>query len=72
MLGHNLIDPIYEIKSSKSSEESEGNEGQKKRKTLGDELRDDQSHNDLVTLEDRTASKLHESEEIFQESLEQL
>ena len=24
MLGHNLIDPIYEIKSSKSSEESDG------------------------------------------------
>ena len=72
MLGQNLIDAIYEIKSSKSVEEQETQDQPQYRNTLGGETREENSHDDLLAAVMTNPNKPFESQEIFQEQVDAL
>ena len=72
MLGQNLIDAIYEIKSSKSVEETEIQDQPQYRNTLGGETRDENSHDNLMAAVMTSANKPFESQEIYQEQVDSI
>ena len=72
MLGQNLIDAIYEIKSSKSVEETETQEQPQYRNTLGGETRDENSQDNLMAAVMTNAPKPFESQEIYQEQVDSI
>ena len=72
MLGQNLIDAIYEIKSSKSVEETETQDQPQYRNTLGEETRDENSHDNLMAAVMTSAHKPFESQQIYQDQVDSI